>query len=122
MKNSQIHKGLKDNHIRDFLSLQLVKSYEEEILNNELHSKSFPHIEDIFEVAIRQAEREIERLTKYVEINRSRQAIITLIKKQNWEEFDVSDDTTKDLPYRLKMNFIGTEKEYNHLLEIINGK
>ena len=38
-----------------------------------------------------------------------------------WEEFDVSDITTKDLPYRLKMNFIGTANEYHELVENIEN-
>jgi hypothetical protein len=120
MKNSQIHKGLKDNHIRDFLALQLVKIFEEEAENNQL--KPLPPIEDILEHTILTSEQEIQRLTKQIQFLRSKQAIIQLIKKQGWDEFDVSDETVKDLPYKLKMNFIGTKKEYNHLLEIINGK
>lgn len=120
MKNSQIHKGLKDNHIRDFLSLQLVKALEEEIQNNEL--KPIPHMDDVFEHQIQTTENEIKRLTKRVQIYRTKQATLALIKKQGWEEFDVSDETIRDLPYRIGISFIGTVKEYDHLLEIINGK
>jgi hypothetical protein len=120
MKNSEIHKGLKDKNIRDFLALQMAKLFEEEIENRKL--KPLPPIEDIFEHSIQTAEQEIQRLTKQVQILRSKQATIQLIKKQGWDEFDVSDETIKDLPYTLKISFIGTKKEYNHLLEIINGK
>lgn len=120
MKNSQIHKGLKDKEIRDFLAHQLVELFEEETTNNKL--KVLPYNEDIFETLIQRTEQEIECLKKRLQIYRDRQAIVVLIKKQGWEEFDISDETEKDSLHMLKISFIGTEKEYNHLLEIINGK
>jgi len=120
MKNSEIHNGLEKKEIRDFLSLQLVKAHEELCMNNENRKPSL-YREDAFEQAIVMTERELERLTKHLEVLKTQKSIATLIKNQGWEEFDVSDETTKDLPYRLKMNFIGTEKEHEYLLLLING-
>ena len=120
MKNSEIHNGLDKKEIRDFLSIGLLKLYEEE---NENKKETFPYNrEDVFEWCIKDAEAQIKFLKKYIQINRSRQAITTLIKMGAWEEWDVSDETEKDLPYSLAMNFIGTKKEYDHLIELINGK
>jgi G3E family GTPase len=119
MKNSQIHKELKDKEIRDFLAQQLVTLFDEEIKNNEL--KPIPHIDDVLEHLIQTTEQEIERLKKRLQIYRAKQAILQIIKKQGWNEFDVSDETEKDSLHMSKMSFIGTDKEYNHLLEIING-
>lgn len=34
-----------------------------------------------------------------------------------WNEFDVADETINDSSFRLKMNFIGTQLEYNNFIE-----
>jgi len=119
MKNSKIHDGLENKEIRDFLSLQMVKANEELFKNNE-NRKPSPYREDAFEQAITMTERELERLTKHLEVLKTQKSILTLIKNQGWLEFDVSDETTKDLPYTLKMNFIGTQQEYDNLLKTLN--
>jgi len=36
---------------------------------------------------------------------------------QEWNIFDVSDETEQDLEFRLKMNFIGTQLEYDMLIK-----
>ena len=41
---------------------------------------------------------------------------------QGWEEFDVSDETEKDLEYTLTMNFIGTQSEYEELCALANER
>jgi hypothetical protein len=119
MKNSEIHNNLERKEIRDFLSISLVKLFEEETGNKK---ETFAHDrEDIFGWCIKDAEAQIKYLKKYIEICRSKQAIVQLIKSNNWEEFDVSDETEKDSPHTLKMNFIGTKREYDFLLLMING-
>jgi len=50
---------------------------------------------------------------------KEKQAIITLIKMQGWQEFDVSDETEKDLEHTLRMNFIGTKLEYDALISAL---
>ena len=45
-----------------------------------------------------------------------------LIKMQGWEAFDVSDETEKDLEYTLKMNFIGSQSEYEELCALTNER
>jgi hypothetical protein len=119
MKSSEIHNGLDKKEIRDFLSIGFLKLYKEEIENIK---ETFPYDrEDPFEWCIKDSEAQIKFLKKYIEINRGKQGIRQLIVFSGWEEWDVSDETEKDLPYSLAMNFIGTKKEYDHLLELING-
>jgi len=119
MKNSEIHKGLDRKEIRDFLSISMCKLYDEEIQNKK---EVFPYDkEDPFGWGIQDAEAEIKHLKKYIEICRSKQGVLQLIKSNGWDEFDVSDETERDLPHTLKMNFIGTKKEYDFLLLMING-
>jgi hypothetical protein len=119
MKNSEIHNGLDKKEIRDFLSIEFVKLFKEET-DNKKDILSYDE-EDPFGWCVKDAEAQIKYLKKYIEINRSKQVLVQLIKNNGWDEFDVSDETEKDLPYSLRMNFIGTKEEYNFLLLQING-
>ncbi|MDA3780202.1 MAG: hypothetical protein PF487_08325 [Bacteroidales bacterium] len=109
-KNSEIHEGLPQREIRDFLSLSLVKLYDDDCKNK----KEYPtnDTDDAFEHAIIIAETDIKYLKIYVKNIRTRQAILKLIEQNGWFEHDVSDDTRNDNYYKLSMNFIGTEEEY----------
>jgi hypothetical protein len=125
MKSSEIHNGLDKKEIRDFLSMQFVRLYEDEQQNQKMGIHV--HYEDPFEWAIRDAEAQIVYLKRYIEINKSRQAVRQLIVANGWDEWDVSDETQNDLHTKLKMNFIGTKEEYDDLLRVIkyerkNGK
>jgi hypothetical protein len=119
MKNSEIHEGLKKKEIRDFLSQTLVKFMEEQIDNSKV--VLIPHNEDPYEWSIQDTEQKIKYHTKQLQIYKGMQAILQLVKMMGWQEFDVSDETEKDLSYTLKMNFIGTQEEYDFLLIKING-
>jgi hypothetical protein len=121
MKNSEIHNGLDKKEIRDFLSMGFVKAFEEEFKNKK---KEYSYnAQDPFEWVVKDAESQIKYFKRLIEITRGKQAIRQLIKDNGWDEFDVSDETERDLPhcYSLKMNFIGTQKEYDFLLLQING-
>lgn len=109
MKNSKIHKGLPQREIRDFLAMELVKSN----IADSQNKKDYSEIEkyyNSFERAIFVAETDIKYLQTYIKNLKIKQAIITLIKSNGWEEYDVSDETYCD--DNEWMNFIGTEKEY----------
>ena len=123
MKNSQIHKGLDKKEIRYFLSTSLVKLFQEQVDNaNKIKIKiEIPHDENPYEYSIKKLEQDIEYNTKQIEIYRGIQAVIRILKMNGWQEFDVSDETEKDNSHILKMNFIGTQKEYDFLLTKING-
>ena len=115
MKNSEIHNGLDKREIRDFLSLALVKAYDEEFANKREEIPYHHNPQHCFRWAIDDAEVQIKHLQKHVEILKIKEAIIRLIHINGWEVFDMSDEITKDLPYKLKMNFIGTEAEHEEL-------
>ena len=115
MKNSEIHNGLEKQEIRDFLSIQLVKLWDEE-MENKKPTLPYSRLEDDpFEWSIKDAEAEIEMHKMRLVILKQKQAIVRLIAMNGWKEFDVSDQVEKDMPYKLKMNFIGTDEEYKIL-------
>ena len=49
------------------------------------------------------------------------EGLAMVIANHGWEEWDVSDETTREAGQKMSLSFIGTKAEYNHLLEIING-
>lgn len=115
MKDTEIHNGLSDQNIRDFLSQQLVLNFEEQMQNKK---KTIQHFEPSLEWAIQDTEAHIEYLKKRAEFFKSQQAILILIEKNGWREFDVSDYVSKDYG-NMAMTFIGTDKEHNNLIKKI---
>ena len=115
MKNSEIHFGLENSDLRDFLSISIIKNYQQSIDNIKPYNEGL----DVNEWAIKNCENEIIYYTQKLKLLKERQSITTLIKMQGWKDFDVSDETVKDLKYNLAMNFIGTELEYNNLMSIL---
>ena len=112
MKNSEIHNGFSQKEIRDFLSLQLKRIYNDECENKkEIHPYSNF---DPLEWSIIEAQEQIRYNQKKIELIREKIAILKLIKNNKWQEFDVSDYVIKDK--KSYMSFIGTEKEYNKLM------
>ena len=69
--------------------------------------------ENTLEWVIKDCENETEFQNKKLQLLKEKQSIIILIKMQGWEEFDVSNETEKDLEYTLSMNYIGTKSEYD---------
>jgi hypothetical protein len=119
MKNSEIHNGLEKKEIRDFLGIQLLRLYEEEVMNKK---PTFPYNRnavDPFEWSIKDTEAQIETLKKSLDVLKGKQAIVKLIAMNGWNEYDISDIIERDMPYSLKMNFIGTEKEHSELQKIL---
>jgi len=117
MKNSEIHDGLNQQELRDFLSIAIVKNYQQKLDNKKLIVSC--RLSSTFEWVIEDCKNEIEFQNKRLQLLKEKQAIITLIKMQKWDEFDVSDETEKDLKYALKISFIGTQQEYNDLMGIL---
>ena len=113
MKNTEIHIGLENSSLRDFLSLSIIKYYKQEGENKKPVTPYRSKGENAFEYSIKECENEINFQNKKLALLKELQAIITLIKIQGWEEFDVSDETERDPDYHQWMNFIGTQEEYN---------
>ena len=114
MKNSQIHANLPNANIRDFLSISIVILFEEECNNKKI---IIPYIKDNpIEWAIKDCENDINFHQTRLKLLKKKQAIITLMNTHNWCEFDVSVETENDTGYKLHMNFIGTQEEYDILM------
>ena len=120
MKSSEIHNGLDKKEIRDFLSIAVVKNFESEIG----HKKPIiPYREgNSFEWAIKDTENEIIYYQRKLECLKERQAIAKMIKMNNWNEFNVSEETINDTGYKLHMNFLGTQSEYDNLINTLKKK
>jgi len=116
MKNSEIHNGFEKKEIRNFLAQSLIDA-SVRLKNNKL--EIIPYSEDkALEYVIRNAELNIEFFQKNIQIYKQILAIQQLISLNDWQEFDVSDETEKNIKEGW-MSFIGTENEHKHLLEII---
>ena len=88
-KNSEIHEGLDQSEVRNFLAHQLAEAWG---------SQSAKNMKDL-------SERQIKNLEH-------KKAVLILIEKMGWEEFDVSEMTTKDMAWW--WSFIGTKEEYQN--------
>lgn len=97
MKNEEIHNGLKDKEIRDFLAKEL----------NE--------VEYFGLISIDYVQKQIKELQKSLENARRYEAIKSLIEKNGWNDFDISEviiyNEKKYFP------FIGTEEEYDEFVK-----
>lgn len=113
MKNSEIHKNKPNAVIRDYLSLSLVKIFELECLNRR---EIVNYSNDAMAWAIKDCENEIVFHHRRLELLKEKQAVITLIKMNGWQDFDVSDWTENDTGHKLHMTFIGTQEEYDNLM------
>lgn len=121
MKNSNIHEGLPQKEIRDFLSMSMLKAWHNEN-NNKKDYSALGGLKNSIEKAIAIAEADIKFLQKYVENLKTREAIFKLIELNGWQEHDVSDETEKDIiGYNQWMSFIGTEEEYIELITNLKG-
>jgi len=120
MKDIDIHNGLPEQELRDFFSQELVKYWISEIHNK----KKLVRFDDTDPIqwAIEDAEAQVEFHQKRVEILKNRHAIVRLIKERGWQEFDVSDHVLNLYAMEMKMNFIGTETEYNNLIKKLENE
>ena len=119
MKNSEIHNGLDKREMRDFISISFAKNFDSE---TSLEKPKTPYDkENPIVWSIKDKENEIELHKKHLQLLKEKQALIEIMKMHGWREFDVSDETIKDLSYKLHLNFVGTEEEHESLLESIEN-
>lgn len=117
MKVNEIHNGLENFHIRDFLSKTLV-----DVLHKDLDStnrKKVPPFnkEDPMQWAIDQANLEIDFWKFQLEKATAKKAVIELIKMNGWKEHDLSEYVELEDNQIFFPAFIGTEEEYKALLK-----
>lgn len=120
MKNSTIHEGLDKKELRDFIAISFAKNFDSATENKKV---PFPFDKrEPFGSEIKSAEQEILYWQNKLQSAKEKLALFQIMKMNNWEDFDVSDETEKDLPYTLSLCFIGTEKEHISLLKKIKSK
>lgn len=121
-KNSEIHNSLDKKEKRNFLAISIVKNHEE-YRNTKVDvpqccfdkNNEFEGIE----IAIKRVETEL--FNKQAELNflKTNFAILKTAELNGWKEFDVSDETLRDSKYFLWSPFIGTQEEYEKLIETL---
>lgn len=116
MKNSEIHKGFVNPIIRDFLAIQMCKAFE---IDSNNKPKACVYNSGL-EWVIENSEEQIRYNKELIKNAKNKMAILQLIENEGWVEFDVSDETQNDTGYKLHMNFIGTQEEYNDLIKRFN--
>ena len=89
MKDVDIHNGLPQQEIRDFLSQSMLKTYVRERENKKVE---IPYVkDDTWQWSILDTEAHIAERQEYLKILKERQAIVRLIKNNGWQEYDISD-------------------------------
>lgn len=98
MKNENIHEGLSQQEIRDYLAKEL-----------ELNGGMY--------VSIKYIEEQIGKYQEFLKQRKNYESVLCLIKEKGWEDWDVSEY----VPYNKEayFPFIGTEEEFNKLLELL---
>ena len=113
MKDSNIHDGLKDQMLRDYLSQQMlnavVKGFDNEVALIPMNDDGLQWAKDHTIANI----KHLQRTLKLIEI---KQAVRLLIHERGWEEHDVSDYVTAEYNPRLYMNFVGTKEELDKFM------
>lgn len=115
MDNQNIHKGLDNQTLRDFLAMGLVKNFKEQ---HDIVIPSIAHV-NALDYSIKKLEAEIEAKQKLLVCLREKSALLQIVEMNGWEEFDVSDWTHKYAQREHYMSFIGTKEEHEMLINII---
>ena len=99
MENNNIHKEFANKEIRDFLAQELRDVRMQGLVDSEY------------------AQKQIYTFQKLLIIAKKYEAVLVLIKEKGWDDWDISEH----LHYNSKtyFPFVGTEEEYNELIEII---
>jgi hypothetical protein len=118
MKDNEIHKGLPEEEMRNFISIsisELLSPSEKPKIAT--YDESDPwrwHIEN-HKNEIIFSQNEINRLEKL-------RSVITIMKMKGWEENDCSDHVERTMNNGHYRNFIGTEKEFKKFMKDNNFK
>tara|TARA_R110000772_G_scaffold95789_3_gene194167 strand:- start:14294 stop:14668 length:375 start_codon:yes stop_codon:yes gene_type:complete len=121
MKDTEIHNGLDNELLRNFLSNSSVETYEY-VKSNKKDSPSLYGFEgatsgldwsiSCSKIRSFNEKLEFDRLEKL-------KAILIIAGMNGWEEYDVSDyvGKTSDILYR---SFFGTKEEYDNFMKVNN--
>ena len=108
-KNSEIHEGLDQSEVRNFLAHQLAEAWG---TNAQPKSLDLSPDSDPLDWAIQSAKNMKDLSERQIKNLEHKKAVLILIEKMGWEEFDVSEMTTKDMAWW--WSFIGTKEEYQN--------
>ena len=96
MESKEIHKGFNQSEIRDLLAKELRDSEERGGIGGDYTEKYL--------------EKQIESMKETLKYVKKTNALRLLVKEMNWEEWGVDNK-------EIYSSFIGTEEEYNKLVE-----
>jgi hypothetical protein len=116
MKNSKIHEGFNKAEIRDLIADGFIEYHNG--FNTINPNRKVYNSDDPFESRIINLQSEIAHQEAMLVLTKRANAFWQIMKMLGWEEFDVSDETIKEMGKSWK-TFIGTEKEYKQLIEQI---
>ena len=122
MKDNEIHKGLDNVEIRDFLSHSIYNYYAEQAEISRKYDTDSGEIcrnYNGIDYTIKYYELNIERNQKMLKAATKLKAKQIIIKQMGWDEHDVSDDVRKTNDMYC-LSFIGTQNEYDLLMKKIN--
>lgn len=122
MKDTEIHNGLDNDLLRDFLSKSSVESYEH-VKSNKKNPPSHSEFKGATSgldwsissalVRISNEKLELDRLEKL-------KAILIIAGMNDWEEYDVSDHVSKTSYDSFCYSFFGTKDEYDNFMKVNN--
>ena len=116
MKDTDIHIGLENKEIRDFLSKSITDAYQKDVDLRQIVQSGLTGYDQFIErtkINIQNLQNELEKFETFKAINK-------LAKNEGWDEYDVSDHVIKDSYRIICHNFFGTEEEYRKFLNINN--
>jgi hypothetical protein len=114
MKDTEIHNGLSNNTVRDFLSSKMSRA----LFSRDTRKKVNAVVKngDYIQHSIDECDASIQFYTERKMYNEIIKAISFLIKSNGWLEFDISNHVIRpNSGYHL--NFIGTKDEYKEFME-----
>ena len=113
MTFENMHNGLVNAEVRDFISFQLCEVQEK--INKNRPERIELVNGDYMRYRIETLENEIKVKQHELQLVNHLNALITIMKSFNWKDYDVSDyiKCKTEIGYR---NFIGTIEEYNNLI------
>lgn len=125
MHDYEQHVGFENSELRDFLSINLLKAYNETnkqhtILSEEkkkIYSGGNKSPLEYAERAVLISQKELEYAIEIHKINKMKLGVLILMNERGWKEHDMGEYLDKPIfPY---LNFIGTNEEANDLKSIL---
>jgi hypothetical protein len=118
MKYTDIHNDLPEKELREYFSKEIAAT-NFNMYKVKKRIVPYDNGKEPFVWAIQNAEAELECKVTELEFLRKKRSLYVLMKDKGWFSHDVSDYITKNMEYECWMDFIGTEKEYEALMVVL---